>query len=78
VTVNAPATMRSRPNAVGGKNVIEDGVLPMSVDDLHDLAAKLHDYRERQLSLGSKLIADALLQAIRERVAALEGKPVAE
>jgi hypothetical protein len=59
-------------------------VLPMSIDDLHDLAAKLHDYREHQLSSGSKLIADALLQAIREidalnrRVAALEGKPVAE
>jgi len=45
----------------------------MSIRDLHDLAAKLHDYREDQRSRGfagsseeSKLIAATLLQAVRE------------
>jgi len=60
----------------------------MSIRDLHDLAAKLHDYREDQRSQGfagsseeSRLIAATLLQAVREianlanRVSTLEGQP---
>jgi hypothetical protein len=60
----------------------------MSLADLHDLAKKIHDYRELQRSQGFasgdeeiKLIANALLQAVREidsleqRISALEGKP---
>jgi hypothetical protein len=68
-------------------NIIR-GKAPMSIQDLHDLAARLHEYRENQRSHGfagsseeTRLLADALIQAVHEianlarRVSTLEGPP---
>lgn len=57
----------------------------MSIEDLHDLAAKIHDFKQANrggaVPPPSDLLMDAMLQAVHEirgltsRIRVLEGKP---